>query len=81
MSQEFQATYEHGVLRPDAPLALPEHARVVGSFSKVEDLAASTVETAQVSIDELDRTLEELSLDVRPLPADFSRADIYLDHD
>jgi hypothetical protein len=35
----------------------------------------------QMSADELARQLEELSLDVPPLPADFSRADIYLDHD
>jgi hypothetical protein len=30
---------------------------------------------------ELGRELDELSLDVPPLPKDFSRADIYLDHD
>jgi hypothetical protein len=35
----------------------------------------------QLSADELDQQLDELSLDVPPLPADFSRADIYLDHD
>jgi hypothetical protein len=29
---------------------------------------------------ELVRQLDELSFDVPPLPADFSRADIYLDH-
>lgn len=34
-----------------------------------------------LSATELDRQLEELSLDVPPLPADFARADIYLDHD
>ena len=38
-------------------------------------------EPSQMSPDELERQLEELSLDVPPLPADFSRADIYLDHD
>jgi hypothetical protein len=35
----------------------------------------------QMSADELARQLDELSFDVPPLPADFSRADIYLDHD
>jgi hypothetical protein len=35
----------------------------------------------RLSATELDRQLDELSLDVPPLPADFSRADIYLDHD
>jgi hypothetical protein len=28
-----------------------------------------------------ERELDELSIDAPPLPADFSRADIYLDHD
>jgi hypothetical protein len=36
MSQQFEATYEHGVLRLDAPLALPENSRVVGIVSNVE---------------------------------------------
>jgi hypothetical protein len=34
-----------------------------------------------LSSEEIDRQLDELSLDVPPLPPDFSRADIYLDHD
>jgi hypothetical protein len=33
-----------------------------------------------LSNEELEQQLRELSLDVTPLPADFSRADIYLDH-
>ena len=36
MSQQFEATYEHGVLRLDSPLALPENARVIGIVSNVE---------------------------------------------
>ena len=35
----------------------------------------------RISAEEMQRELDELSLDVPPLPADFSRADIYLDHD
>jgi hypothetical protein len=35
----------------------------------------------RMSADEMARQLDELSLNVPPLPADFSRADIYLDHD
>jgi hypothetical protein len=34
-----------------------------------------------VNFDEWERELDELSFDAPPLPADFSRADIYLDHD
>jgi hypothetical protein len=41
------------------------------------DAAARATE---LSVEEMDRQLDDLSLDVPPLPADFSRADIYLDH-
>jgi hypothetical protein len=34
-----------------------------------------------LSATELERQLDELSFDAPPLPADFSREDIYLDHD
>ena len=36
---------------------------------------------APVSLEELDAELEELSLDLPTLPGDFSRADIYDEHD
>ena len=35
----------------------------------------------ELTADEFDRTLDELSGHAPPLPADFSRADIYYDHD
>lgn len=35
----------------------------------------------RLSSDELDRILDEEATDTPGLPADFSRADIYLDHD
>lgn len=34
-----------------------------------------------IQFDEWERELDELSFEAPPLPADFSRADIYLDHD
>jgi predicted DNA-binding antitoxin AbrB/MazE fold protein len=39
MSQEFQAIYEHGVLRPLSPLDLPEAAKVVVTL---RDASAAT---------------------------------------
>lgn len=42
---------------------------------------AVAVVAAQLSEEEFDKQLHELSLDVPLLPNDFSRADIYLDHD
>jgi hypothetical protein len=41
----------------------------------------NSVATPPLSAEEIERQFDELSLDVTPLPADFSRADIYLDHD
>jgi hypothetical protein len=82
MNQEFHATYEHGILRLDAPLALPEQTRVIGIVNKVEPRSIPPANTGQMSLEDFDRLLDELAIDdVPPLPPDFSRADIYLDHD
>jgi hypothetical protein len=82
MPQEFHAIYEHGILRLDAPLALPEQARVTGVVNNVEPPAQASVAQGEMSLEEFERGLDELALDnVPPLPPDFSRADIYLDHD
>jgi predicted DNA-binding antitoxin AbrB/MazE fold protein len=82
MSQEFHATYEQGILRLDQPLALPEQTRVLGVV-KEESLEAGAnlplFET--LTDDEFERELDSLSWEVMPLPPDFSRADIYSDHD
>jgi hypothetical protein len=75
MSEEFQAIYEQGVLRLDQPLTLPDHSRVSGI------VVALTSSTPSSSAEDFDRELEALSMDVPLLPEDFSRADIYMDHD
>jgi hypothetical protein len=38
-------------------------------------------EVAALDLDRIERELEELSLPAPSLPPDFSRADIYIDHD
>jgi hypothetical protein len=82
MGQEFHATYEHGILRLDVPLLLPEQTRVTGIVSNVDSSIVSGTGQAEISPEEFERLLDELALnDVPPLPADFSRTDIYLDHD
>jgi hypothetical protein len=84
MDKTFHATYEQGVLRLDAPLSLPEQTRVVGLVVGVD---APTGEPPQASAtnladDEFERLLDEFSVHGgNSLPADFSRADLYLDHD
>lgn len=76
MAQQIQAVYEGGVFRPLAPPTLPEHARVI------LDIVPATSQTAGTLSDvEFDRQLDELCSDGPTLPADFSRADIYADHD
>jgi predicted DNA-binding antitoxin AbrB/MazE fold protein len=78
MNEAFHAIYENGVLRPDRPLALPESAHV--SVIIIGERATSESPSAE-SDDDFFRELESLAWDVPPLPADFSRADLYLDHD
>ena len=80
MGEEFHTTYEHGILRLDAPLALPEQTRVTGVVSGVSS-SATPHPADSLSDEEFERMLDEMALDVPPLPPDFSRADIYLDHD
>jgi hypothetical protein len=81
MSQEFHATYEHGILRLDAPLALPEQTRVTGFVNGVSS-SATPHPADSLSHEEFERLLDEMALDdVPPLPRDFSREDFYLDHD
>jgi predicted DNA-binding antitoxin AbrB/MazE fold protein len=41
MSQEFHAIYEHGILRPLAPLNLPESAAVIGVVRQVSEMPLS----------------------------------------
>jgi len=67
-------------LRLDAPLSLPEHARVTGQVTIVSPPIQS--ETSRLSGEEFEKLLDEFSAPgCPPLPSDFSRADIYLDHD
>lgn len=68
--QEFNATYEGGILRPDAPLDLPEHARVrvVVENPDIKDAQPSIAEVARQI-----RASGAFRSDGRP----FNRADLY----
>jgi hypothetical protein len=81
MSQEFHATYEHGILRLDVPLALPEQTRVTGIVSGVSS-SATPHPADSLSDEQFERLLDEMATPCGGnLPADFSREDIYFDHD
>lgn len=72
-------------LQESVAAALVAQASVRGL--SLEEYLAGLVRSDEVaappalSAEEVQRQFESLSLDVPPLPADFSRADIYLDHD
>jgi predicted DNA-binding antitoxin AbrB/MazE fold protein len=75
MSIEIDAIYDHGVFKPLVPPALPDQARVKLT---VEPKPA---ESAASASPDFDAELEPLLFDGPNLPPDFSRADIYADHD
>jgi predicted DNA-binding antitoxin AbrB/MazE fold protein len=88
MSSEIDAIYENGVFKPLVPLSLPDKAQVRLTVSSSADANAeriaidrATADTTNGGNDDFDAGLDELLFDGPSLPADFSRADIYADHD
>ena len=57
------------------------HGLTVAEYLKSLVPAAPGFHATNLSLDELDAELEELGLDLPTLPSDFSRADIYDEHD
>jgi predicted DNA-binding antitoxin AbrB/MazE fold protein len=75
MSQQIDAIFVNGVFKPLVPLALPDNASV-----KLTVDAQPAPELAEKSAD-FGAELDPLLFDGPTLPADFSRADIYAEHD
>jgi predicted DNA-binding antitoxin AbrB/MazE fold protein len=65
MNEPFQATYQHGVLKPEGPLSLPEESRVTGFINSVEVLAKQQVAQPSLTPTEFDQLLDSLSLNNR----------------
>jgi predicted DNA-binding antitoxin AbrB/MazE fold protein len=76
MSQQIDAIYDHGVFKPLVPPGLPDQTRV----RLTVDAEPAATGSAPRNVD-FDTELEPLLFDGPNLPADFSRADIYADHD
>jgi predicted DNA-binding antitoxin AbrB/MazE fold protein len=76
MSDQIDAIFDQGVFRPLVPPALPDQARV-----KLTVESASPADSSTAPSTDFDAELEPLLFDGPNLPADFSRADIYSDHD
>jgi predicted DNA-binding antitoxin AbrB/MazE fold protein len=79
-----RAVYENGVFKPTQPVALPEATEV----EFVPQVVSPTVQPAFISDpnpspEEFRRILDAMAgrPGGKPLPPDFSRADIYDDHD
>jgi hypothetical protein len=94
MSIDFSATYRDGVLYPDAPLHLPNNTTLeVRAVPKSEtslpdpfpttreEILAIRPKSPPFTAEKLDELIEKYSVSVGSLPEDFSRADIYSDHD
>jgi predicted DNA-binding antitoxin AbrB/MazE fold protein len=76
MSQQIDAIYGDGVFKPLVPPGLPDQTRVRLTVDAEPAAISSTTQNS-----DFDAELEPLLFDGPNLPADFSRADIYADHD
>jgi hypothetical protein len=74
MSLEFDATYRDGALYPAAPLSLPDN-------TPVRVTVAVTPQHPAMTLELFDTLVQKHRFSAPPLPADFSRADIYIDRD
>jgi predicted DNA-binding antitoxin AbrB/MazE fold protein len=86
MTINVQAVYEHGILRPLEPVNLPENERVtitIAENAQTNSDPKAIAEASSISDDEFERLLDELASGptLPHLSADFSRADVYADHD
>jgi hypothetical protein len=85
MSVPIHGKYKAGVIHPDRPLNLPENADVELLVTAVKQPAnGQTIVrplAPQFTADELQARLDRHAVSVGTLPADFSRVDIYRDHD
>jgi predicted DNA-binding antitoxin AbrB/MazE fold protein len=80
MSEQVDAIFDHGVLKPLAPLNLPDQAHVKLTVDPQPQSVAAADVGGRAGGD-FDAELETLLFDGPSLPPDFSRADIYADHD
>ena len=89
MTIDIDATYRGGAIHPDAPLNLPEntpvHVRVVPTAGPIpltrEEIIARRPKAPKITPQEIRERLAKYAVHVGTLPADFSREDIYSDHD
>jgi hypothetical protein len=77
MSIEFDATYRDGAILPDVPLNLPNNTPVHVTVAAKSPSPPSP----RITVEEFDALFKKHRFEAPPLRDDFSRADIYSDHD
>jgi hypothetical protein len=89
MTIQFDATFRDGAIHPAQPLQLPENTpvhvvvtpKIAGQPMTREEILAIRPKSPRFTAEELRELLAKYSVSVGTLPPDFSREDIYSDHD
>lgn len=89
MTIEIDATYRDGTFHPKEPLQLPENTPVLVVVTPKtayqplsrEQILATRPKSPRFTAEELNALLDKHSFSAPSLPDDFSRADIYSEHD
>jgi hypothetical protein len=94
MAIDIDATYRDGAIHPDVPLNLPDNTpvrvRVVPKPAVFpptpfptarEEVLAIRPKSPRFTAEQLEELIDKYSVSVGSLPEDFSRADIYSEHD
>lgn len=90
MTIQVHATYRAGAIHPDQPLGLPDNTEVnvvvvpVGDAKKrtaAENIKAIRPKSPKITPEEFRARLAKYAVRVGTLPPDFSREDIYSEHD
>jgi predicted DNA-binding antitoxin AbrB/MazE fold protein len=78
----IEATYRDGVFYPVHPINLPENTRVEVSVAPLREEKTQTPLTSpKITSEEFRARIAKHAASVGTLPPDFSREDIYSDHD
>lgn len=80
----IEATYRDGAFYPVHPISLPENTRVevsVPAELSREEIIAMRPKSPRFTSEELRERIAKHGVRVGTLPPDFSREDIYSDHD
>jgi hypothetical protein len=81
MSTPIRGKYEGGAIHPANPLDLPEGTDLSLQITVVGTGRVARPRAPRISAEELQARIRAHAVAVGSLPVDFSRSDIYQDHD